>query len=54
VWLTDSEREILRLRFQGDKTQAEIAERIGPSQMHVSRLTGAFSKLRERLGPDAR
>jgi RNA polymerase sigma-B factor len=32
------EREILRLRFAEDMTQTEIADRIGISQMHVSRL----------------
>jgi RNA polymerase sigma-B factor len=32
------EQAILRLRFVEDLTQAEIAERIGVSQMHVSRL----------------
>jgi RNA polymerase sigma-B factor len=32
------ERLILRLRFEEDLTQAEIAELIGVSQMHVSRL----------------
>jgi len=32
------EREVLRLRFQEDLTQAEIGERIGVSQMQVSRL----------------
>jgi RNA polymerase sigma-B factor len=36
--LPDRERIILRLRFEQDMTQAEIAERIGVSQMHVSRL----------------
>jgi RNA polymerase sigma-B factor len=44
--LDDREREILRLRFQEDLTQAEIGERIGCSQMHVSRLVrGAIAKL---------
>ena len=32
------EQLILKLRFVDDLTQAEIAERIGVSQMHVSRL----------------
>jgi RNA polymerase sigma-B factor len=31
-------REILRLRFQEDLLQSEIAERVGCSQMHVSRI----------------
>ena len=36
--LPTRERAILRLRFEHDLTQAEIAERVGVSQMHVSRL----------------
>jgi RNA polymerase sigma-B factor len=32
------DRAVLRLRFVEDLTQAEIAERVGVSQMHVSRL----------------
>jgi RNA polymerase sigma-B factor len=36
--LPERERLILRLRFECDMTQAEIAERVGISQMHVSRL----------------
>jgi RNA polymerase sigma-B factor len=36
--LPERERMILRLRFGQDLTQAEIAERVGVSQMHVSRL----------------
>jgi RNA polymerase sigma-B factor len=36
--LTPREREILRLRFDEDLVQRDIAERLGLSQMHVSRL----------------
>jgi RNA polymerase sigma-B factor len=36
--LPPRERLILRLRFERDMTQAEIAELVGVSQMHVSRL----------------
>jgi RNA polymerase sigma-B factor len=36
--LPPRERVIVHLRFERDLTQAEIAERVGVSQMHVSRL----------------
>jgi RNA polymerase sigma-B factor len=36
--LSEREREVLRLRFQLDLTQSEIGERVGVSQMHVSRI----------------
>jgi RNA polymerase sigma-B factor len=36
--LPEREQHVLYLRFHEDLTQAEIAERIGVSQMHVSRL----------------
>jgi RNA polymerase sigma-B factor len=36
--ITPREREVLRLRFEHDMTQAEIGEVIGVSQMQVSRL----------------
>jgi RNA polymerase sigma-B factor len=36
--ITPREREVLRLRFEQDMTQAEIGEVIGVSQMQVSRL----------------
>ena len=51
--LTDTDRMILYLRFARDLTQSEIAERIGVSQMQVSRLLrGAIEKLR-RTSEDA-
>jgi RNA polymerase sigma-B factor len=33
-------REVVRLRFEQDLHQREIAERVGVSQMHVSRILG--------------
>jgi RNA polymerase sigma-B factor len=42
--VTEREREVLRLRFEEDLTQAEIGERIGVSQMQVSRI------IRQSLG----
>ncbi len=36
--ISPREREVLRLRFEEDLTQAEIGERVGVSQMQVSRL----------------
>ena len=36
--LPERERRILYLRFGEDLTQAEIADRVGVSQMQVSRL----------------
>ena len=49
--LDQREREIIRLRFQEDLTQSEIGERIGCSQMHVSRLVrGALAKLSAAAG----
>ncbi|HXE43670.1 MAG TPA: SigB/SigF/SigG family RNA polymerase sigma factor [Conexibacter sp.] len=46
--VTPREREILRLRFVEDLTQSQIGERIGVSQMQVSRiLRGALARMRE-------
>ncbi|MEU4429032.1 sigma factor-like helix-turn-helix DNA-binding protein, partial [Actinoplanes sp. NPDC024001] len=40
--------------FYGNLTQSQIAEQIGISQMHVSRLlTKALTKLRGQLTADA-
>jgi RNA polymerase sigma-B factor len=49
--LDDREREMLRLRFIEDLPQSKIAERIGCSQMHVSRLLRAtLERMREAAG----
>jgi RNA polymerase sigma-B factor len=46
--LSEREREVLRLRFEEDLTQSEIGERVGVSQMHVSRLIRqSVARLRE-------
>ncbi|HEX6446944.1 MAG TPA: SigB/SigF/SigG family RNA polymerase sigma factor [Streptosporangiales bacterium] len=48
--LPEREREMLLLRFYGNKTQSEIAEHLGISQMHVSRLLSRTLKsLRDEL-----
>ncbi len=50
--LTEREILALRLRFVEDMTQSQIAERIGCSQVHVSRiLRGALQRLREHADP---
>jgi RNA polymerase sigma-B factor len=49
--LPERERRVLYLRFFADMTQSEIAEEIGVSQMHVSRiLRQTLDLLRERAG----
>lgn len=51
--LPEREQRILFLRFYEDLSQAEIAERIGLSQMHVSRLLArSVQSLREWIGAD--
>jgi RNA polymerase sigma-B factor len=48
--LPDREQRLLLMRFYGNMTQSEIGQRLGISQMHVSRLLAeALSYLRERL-----
>jgi RNA polymerase sigma-B factor len=48
--LDDRERSILRLRFFEGLTQSQIAQQIGISQMHVSRLIRrALQKIRDEV-----
>ena len=51
--LPEREQRLLMMRFYGNMTQAQIGDRLGISQMHVSRLlSAALSYLRECvLGP---
>jgi RNA polymerase sigma-B factor len=52
--LTPREREVVALRFEHDLTQAAIGDRIGVSQMQVSRvLRTALAKLRALARADA-
>lgn len=49
--LPERERQVLLLRFFESLTQTQIAERVGISQMHVSRLLAkSLTKLRDQLG----
>lgn len=48
--LPDRERAILKLRFFGGMTQSQIAQQVGLSQMHVSRLLSrTLAQLRGEL-----
>lgn len=53
--LPERQRRILELRFNEDLTQSEIADEIGISQMHVSRLLSrALDTLKQTIGePEA-
>lgn len=51
--LPERERRILLLRFYANMTQTQIAEKVGLSQMHVSRLLSrTLRQLRERMNED--
>jgi RNA polymerase sigma-B factor len=52
--LPDRERTIVMLRFFGNMTQTQIAQRVGISQMHVSRLLAqTLAALRAGLSDEA-
>jgi RNA polymerase sigma-B factor len=51
--LDERERLVLRLRFVEDMTQSQIAEQIGHSQMHVSRiLRRTLERIREQVNDE--
>jgi RNA polymerase sigma-B factor len=51
--ISERDREILHLRFVEDLTQSEIADRVGVSQMHVSRiLRSTLERLRDAVTED--
>jgi RNA polymerase sigma-B factor len=48
--ISERDRVVLHLRFVEDMTQSEIAERVGVSQMHVSRILRAtIERLRKQV-----
>ncbi|MGW6545244.1 RNA polymerase sigma factor SigF [Streptomyces massasporeus] len=48
--LDERDRQIIQMRFAEELTQAQIGERLGVSQMHVSRLlTRCLARLREGM-----
>ena len=52
--LDERERQILRLRFFDGLTQSQIAQQIGISQMHVSRLIRrSLEKIRSEIAADS-
>lgn len=52
--LPSRDRDVITLRFEHDLTQSEIAERVGLSQMHVSRiLRASLSRVRAVVERDA-
>jgi RNA polymerase sigma-B factor len=56
IWgeLTDSEQQLVRLRFYEQRSQSEIADILGTSQMQVSRrLTRLLTKLRAWIDADS-
>jgi RNA polymerase sigma-B factor len=51
--ISERDRKVLHLRFVEDLTQSEIAEQVGVSQMHVSRILRAtIERLRQQIPED--
>jgi RNA polymerase sigma-B factor len=52
--LSERQRLVLKLRFVDDMSQSQIAERVGVSQMQISRILRAtLERLREAVGAEA-
>jgi RNA polymerase sigma-B factor len=52
--LNERERRIMIMRFFDEMSQSEVAQRLGISQMHVSRLQrAALEQLREHIPHEA-
>lgn len=52
--LDTGDRNLLRMRFVEERTQQDIADELGISQMQVSRrLSGLLARLRDAVTPDA-
>jgi RNA polymerase sigma-B factor len=50
--LSERDRRIVMLRFFGNQTQTQIAEQVGVSQMHISRIIAkALARMREDIAP---
>jgi RNA polymerase sigma-B factor len=48
--ISERDRMVLHLRFVEDMTQSEIADQVGVSQMHVSRILRAtIERLRKQV-----
>ncbi|HKY58770.1 MAG TPA: sigma-70 family RNA polymerase sigma factor [Aeromicrobium sp.] len=51
--LKPREREVIYLRYYQDRTQREVGQRIGVTQMQISRIESqAMATLRQGMGPD--
>ena len=49
------EREVVKMRFEDGLTQVEIAERLGVSQVQVSRLLRrTLRRIQDKIDPEGR
>ena len=53
IGIFEVDREVIYMRYYQDRTQREVGQRIGVTQMQVSRIeTKAMERLREAMDPD--